>query len=89
MRCKVTNVKMNMKGLYDNHECEVCLSDEETQKHIYECKEIWKIRGTNFKKLPQYENIQTGNLKEQLEVAKIFQENLDILEKVKSEKSNK
>ena len=89
MRCKVTNVKMNMKGLYDNHECEVCLSDEETQKHIYECKEIWKIRGTNFEKIPQYENIQTGNLKEQLEVAKIFQENLDILEKVKSEKSNK
>ena len=48
MRCKVTNVKMNMNGLYDNHECEVCLSDEETQKRIYECKEIWKIRGTNF-----------------------------------------
>ena len=47
IRSKVTNVKMNLKGLYDSFECEVCKDEDETQKHIYECKQIWKIKG-NF-----------------------------------------
>ena len=42
---RMLNVKMNLKGLYDSFECEVCKDEDETQKHIYECKQIWKIKG--------------------------------------------
>ena len=40
MRSRAINVKMNMKGAYDSNECQVCLKEEETQKHIYQCDEI-------------------------------------------------
>ena len=38
LRCKVTDVKSNFKGKYDNLECNICEKEEEqTQKHIIEC----------------------------------------------------
>ena len=49
------NVKMNMKGIYDTYECEVCLM--ESQKHVYECKEIWKKKERNDEHIPKYEKL--------------------------------
>ena len=34
MRCRVTEVKNNMKGSYDNLECTACGIEDETQIHI-------------------------------------------------------
>ena len=34
LRCRVTGVKINMRGKYDNLECEACGLEEETQQHI-------------------------------------------------------
>ena len=44
MRCKVVNVKMNLQGIYDTYECKVCLHENESQEHVYQCKEIWNLR---------------------------------------------
>ena len=52
MRCKVVNLKMNMKGIYDAYECKVCQNEDESQEHVYECKEIWKLRKKDYLKIP-------------------------------------
>ena len=77
---------MNLQGLHESYECEICEKDDETQKHIYECTEIWKSKEILDDKIPDYEDIMTGNLKEQLKVAKIMKENLEIYERIKNEK---
>ena len=44
MRSKVTKVKMNYKGSFDNLNCTVCNEEKECQKHIMECKKILEMR---------------------------------------------
>ena len=44
IRSRVIKIKSNMKGSFENYECEVCLKENESQEHIYNCIEIWKIR---------------------------------------------
>ena len=46
MRSKVTNVKNNMKSQYETFECSACLIENESQKHVYECKQIWMEQKT-------------------------------------------
>ena len=82
MRCNMTKVKINMKGMYDTFECGVCLKDDETQEHIYTCKEIWKMREENSEIIPEYNKIFNGNTREKLNVARIYKKNLEILEKI-------
>ena len=84
MRCRVTHVKTNLKGLYDTYECGVCLKEDETQEHIYKCTEILKLKEINDDKMPEYEKIMVGTTKEQIEIAKIFKENMKIHEKISS-----
>ena len=69
----VTNVKMNVKGMYVEYECELCGKENETQKLILECEELTKYNksGTN---IPKYENIFIGNVKDKLEIARVFKE---------------
>jgi hypothetical protein len=37
LRCRVTETKVNLRGKYDNLECEACGLEKETQQHIIEC----------------------------------------------------
>ena len=57
IRCRSLNVKMNMKNQYDSFECLVCLSENETQDHIYECKEILKLKNFKHSEIPKYQEI--------------------------------
>ena len=41
LRSRVIDVKQNFRGKYENLECRSCKSEEESQKHVYEC---WKIK---------------------------------------------
>ena len=50
LRCRVTETKMNMKGLYDEHACRACGKISEDQEHIIECEEIRQMN-------KEYENI--------------------------------
>jgi len=66
MRSKVTNVKTNMKGQYETLECKACLLENETQKHVYECQQIWsKQNNLNLEK-PDYEKILWGKVEEKI-----------------------
>ena len=80
IRSKVMNVKMNRKNQFETHECEVCFEVNETQEHLYECKEIWKLRNEIYMENPKYEEILYGNVHTKVKVARIFLENMKIRE---------
>ena len=79
---------MNLKGLHDTYECGVtykcgvCLKEDESQEHIYKCKEIWKAKHNEGEKIPEYEKIRNGNTGEKIQIARIFKENMKIQEKL-------
>ena len=39
LRPKVTNVKMNFRGMHEELTCQVCQEENETQDHVLECKD--------------------------------------------------
>ena len=75
LRCQVTQAKFNLKGKYDKLECRACKIEEETQKHIVECKVLSKE-----KEKVEYEKIYEGTVIEKLIIARKFQKNYEILE---------
>ena len=48
MRSRMTDVKTNFRGKYDNFECELCNEEDENQKHMIECRDIFKHKKTNI-----------------------------------------
>ena len=78
LRCKVVNIKMNMKNEYDTYECNVCYSEDESQEHIYKCAEIWKLKEEKYENIHNYEKIISGSVKEKVEVSRIFKDNMKI-----------
>ena len=74
----MTEAKVNLKGKYDNLECHL---EEETQKHILECKEINKHRN---KEEVSYEKLFNGTVEEKLKIAKQFEENFKVLENLRN-----
>ena len=82
MRCKVTIVKMNLKGQYENFECEACLLEEESQEHVYKCEEILKQQNDK----PEYERIMWGNVNDKIKGTKIFNEKMNILQIIRERK---
>ena len=80
LRCKVTGVKMNMKGKFDELNCRACNMKEETQGHILECEKLneGEIRNERL------EGIFKGNLAEKIRIAKHFEENFTKLESILS-----
>ena len=65
-----------MKNQYDNFTCLVCLEEDETQKHVYECNEILKLSNKKHLENPKYEEIFSGNVHQKVKVARIIKENV-------------
>ena len=83
LRSQVTETKINMKGLYDTHECRACGYESENQKHIYECKILLKNNEEyEENKYPNYEELFSKNVKDQLLIAKLFSINMKILDEI-------
>ena len=80
LRCRVTEIKNNLKGSYDELECTACGIEEETQKHILECN-ILNINGKDEE--VKYEKIFNGTVTEKIKIARKFKENFDLLENMK------
>ena len=80
LRCRVTETKVNLRGKYDNLECEACGLEEETQQHIIECKEL--NRNKEEQKF-KYENLLNGTVLEKVKIATRFKENFEMLERRK------
>ena len=51
---------MSMKGNFETFECLVCFWEKETQEHVYQCKNIWKIKMQSDSSIPNYEEILWG-----------------------------
>ena len=73
LRSKVTDVKGNFKGKYENIKCQLCEEDED-QKHIIICKELNKSE--NEEKIPDFEEIYKGNINNQVKIVRKFLENM-------------
>ena len=78
IRCRSLNLKMNMKNQYETFTCMVCLIEDETQSHVYECKEIFKLNNNKQIEIPKYEEIFNGNVHQKVIIARILKENLKI-----------
>ena len=81
MRSRVSNVKTNYRGRFENFECSLCNEDMETQQHIIECKSIRNVKKTEHENV-NYENLYGENVKQQLKIAKLFIENMNIKSKL-------
>ena len=77
IRCRVTEVKNNFKGRYENVECDFCY-EQEDQKHILECKALNENNNEKYEKIPEYEEILKNNAKDQIKITRKFIENLEI-----------
>ena len=76
MRCRVTEVKINLKGKYDSLECGACGLAEESQQHIIECEKISDNKHTKV----IYEKLLNGTVEDKLKIARAFKENFEKLE---------
>ena len=38
LRCRMTEAKIDLRGMYDNLDCGACRIEEETHHHIIKCK---------------------------------------------------
>ena len=63
LRCRVTDVKINFRGKYDNLECRACDMEEETQQHILVCEELDRKKMIEEIK---YEKIFNGTVSDKL-----------------------
>ena len=86
MGSKTLNVKMNKKGLFESFECKVCNKEDETQEHVYQCKEIRKHIEDKESKVPDYENILTGDTNAKIEVPRYMNRNLRIYSNIVNRK---
>ena len=77
LRSRMTDVKANFRGRYENVECQLCdEKEEETQQHIFLCK-----KNCN-ENIPEYEKIFEKDVQYQIEIAKIFDRNMKIRDKL-------
>ena len=85
LRTAMTDVKVNFKGMHSEFECEICEEEDETQKHMFECKELLHME--NYEKIDlKYEKIFHGNVKEKIEIARKFKQIMKIRENVRKGK---
>ena len=76
LRCRVTNVKTNMRNMYSEVICDACGIQEESQKHIIQ--ECLKLNENNDS--IKYEKIYNGSVSEKVEIAIKFEENFKKLQ---------
>ena len=81
LRSRVTDVKINQRGKYEEYECALCKKEDESQKHIMECEELDKFKKKNTKP-PEYEKLFDGSVKELQELSQHFIENMKTKEKL-------
>ena len=88
LRSRSTDLKMNQQGRFESHECDACQIENESQEHIYECKVIEKMQviEDQDENVP-YKKIMSGTIIEQTKIAKIFNQKMKIVEKLKKEKT--
>ena len=81
IRCRVTDVKANFRGKYEDFECKICNENlEENQEHILKCKILNKFE--NEKNI-EYGEILKSDVKKQIRIVRKFLENMKYRKKFK------
>ena len=81
LRCRMTDWKTNMKGIYNTYECPLC-GVEDTQIHILqECQQIENMN-KNKTEGHKYEMLYENDAKVLIEMARKFITNFERREKV-------
>ena len=76
-----------MKERYETYECDACGQNDESQEHVLRCTKL-SIMNKENNAILEYDKILNGKVMEQIiTIAKIFQQNISVLEKIKSEKT--
>ena len=70
LRCRIVDVKCNMKWKYEDTVCDACGEEEETQEHVFECENL-REEGRSWKKI-DYEPMKYGSLEDKSEAAKLI-----------------
>ena len=83
LRTRMTDVKCNYKGKYESYECEICIKEEESQKHILICEKL----NEKYEIKIEYEEIFHGSVKNKIEIARRFIKNLKNREKWRKDKN--
>ena len=78
LRCQMTNLKANMKGKYETYVCRACKSEDENQKHVYQCKEI----DVSLNEQEEYETLLEGTLKQKLKISEIMKKRIEKLQEI-------
>ena len=79
LRCRITEIKTNFKGIYDSYECDACGKEDESQAHILDCTKLLSMN-TEITEMPKYEKLFDGNVSDQVKIARRFKENMKIKE---------
>ena len=83
LRTRMTDVKCNYRGKYESLECEICIKDEESQKHILICEKL----NEKYENKIEYQEIFHGSVKNKIEIARRFIKNLKNREKWRKDKN--
>ena len=78
LRCQMTNLKVNMKGKYDNVECRACKKENESQKHVFECNAI----SVKLHEKETYEELLDGSLRQKIKLSEIMKKRIDKLQEI-------
>ena len=78
IRYRTPSVKVNLKGKYESYECRACHEESESQEHIAKQCKISNQEGEQV----DFEKIFNGTVEEKLKIARKFQENFEMLEKL-------
>ena len=80
LRCRMTETKTNLKGLYDSYKCDLCGEEDESQAHILKCTRLVN-ENMDISEIPIYDKIFEQNTNKQVNFARIFQQNMKFKEK--------
>ena len=81
LRCRTTDLKTNMKGLYDTYDCPLGDGPDDSQAHILECPIIEKESKIKME-APNYEQIYENDPIKLVMIARKFKINMEIRESI-------
>jgi hypothetical protein len=61
LSCRMTETKINDKGLNDTYACDVCGDEDESQAHILKCTKLVNMNN-ECSEMPNYEMIFEGSI---------------------------
>ena len=78
LRCQMTNLKANMKGNYENLECRACKVENESQQHVFECKEI----DVELYEKETFEELIEGTLRQKIQISEYMRKRIEKLQEI-------